>query len=247
VIIEVVAREVGKDGHIETTPAARPWSRAWLETSVTSSVAPRHALGHQFKEVARFGRGVHEGRTSPATWYSMVPTSTVLRAAALSSASSRKAVVVLPLVPVMPVAASLRSGWPKKAAEACGQRAAAVLDLQHRQARLKDQQMVKLAGAESVMMPSAPAAMAFVDVAVAVGRAALHGHKNRARPHLARVVFDARHRLVRAAAHAHCRYFFNQFFPVHLGFHCRLPCVLSLLQNFIETAKSVRARLQSVP
>ena len=26
--------------------------------------------------------------------------------------------VVLPLVPVIPVAASLRSGWPKKAAEA---------------------------------------------------------------------------------------------------------------------------------
>ena len=43
-------------------PAARPWSSAWLETSVTSSVAPRaDALGHQLEQVARLGRGVHRG------------------------------------------------------------------------------------------------------------------------------------------------------------------------------------------
>jgi hypothetical protein len=42
VIVEMVAREVGEDGHVKVQiPVARPWSRAWLETSVTSSVAPR--------------------------------------------------------------------------------------------------------------------------------------------------------------------------------------------------------------
>ena len=43
-------------------PAARPWSRPWLETSVTSSVAPRlRAFGHQFEKIARLGRGVERG------------------------------------------------------------------------------------------------------------------------------------------------------------------------------------------
>ena len=144
----------------------------------------------------------------------MVPTRTVLRAAAFSSASMRKAVVVLPLVPVMPVAASLRSGWPKKAAEACGERAAAVLDLEHRQAGLKDEQMVE--GLRGVGNDAERAGGdGLVDIAIAVGRAALHGDKDRAGPHAARVVLDAGDGRGRVAAGADGRHFRDEIFPIH--------------------------------
>jgi len=46
-------------------------------------------------------------------------------------------------VPVMPVVASLRSGWPKNAAEAWASARRAVLDLEHRQTGLEDQQVVE--------------------------------------------------------------------------------------------------------
>jgi hypothetical protein len=53
-------------------------------------------------------------------------------------------------------------------------------------------------------------------VAIAVGRAALHGDKNRAGLHFARVVLDAGYRLCEIAARPDGRHFFNaRFFPVH--------------------------------
>ena len=144
----------------------------------------------------------------------MVPMRTVLRAAALSSASVRKAVVVLPLVPVMPVAASLRSGWPKNAAEACGQRAAAVLDFEDGKAGLVDEQMVE--GLRGVGDDAERAGGdGFLDVAIAVGRAALHGHEDRAGAHAARVVLDAGDGRVRAAGGANGGDFRDEIVPVH--------------------------------
>jgi hypothetical protein len=73
--------------------------------------------------------------------------------------------------------------------------------------------------------------MSLLDVAIAVGRAALHGHKNRAGPHLARVVLDARHRLAGVSARVNRRYFRNQFIPVHHGFHCRCTGKAPALQS----------------
>jgi hypothetical protein len=79
VIIQVVASQIREDGHIEVQPSARPWSSAWLETSVTNSVAPRSAPS-AINSNKSLDSGVvcALGLTSPATWYSIVPTSTVL-------------------------------------------------------------------------------------------------------------------------------------------------------------------------
>jgi hypothetical protein len=66
------------------------------------------------------------GRTSPASRYSIVPTSAVVFPAARNTASIRNVVVVLPFVPVTPVSFSLSSGFHKNFAPP-GQRLPAVL------------------------------------------------------------------------------------------------------------------------
>ena len=64
----MVAGEIGEDRHVETIPAARPWSSAWLETSVTNSVAPRPTPSAISSNRSRdSGVVCSEGRTSPAT------------------------------------------------------------------------------------------------------------------------------------------------------------------------------------
>jgi hypothetical protein len=70
------------------------------------------------------------------------------------------------------------------------ERAAAVLDFEHRQAWLIDEQMVE--GGRGVCDDAERAGGdGFVDVAIAVCRAALHGDKDCAGPHPAGVVFNA--------------------------------------------------------
>ena len=86
---------------------------------MTSSVAPRLAPSAMSSKTSRDSGVVwSEGRIFAGDVVFDGADENRLRVAALRSASVRKAVVVLPLVPVMPVAASLRSGWPKKAADA---------------------------------------------------------------------------------------------------------------------------------
>ena len=99
-------------------PTVRPWSSAWLETSVTSSVAPRCALGHQLEKIARLRRGVQRGAHFSGDVIFDGADENSGAGGGVEQRFGEKGVVVLPLVPVMPVAASLRSGWPKNAAEA---------------------------------------------------------------------------------------------------------------------------------
>ena len=59
-----------------------------------------------------------------------------------------------------------------------------------------------------------------LDVAIAVGRAALHGHEDRAGLDAARVILDAGDGLGRVAGRADSGDFGDQFFPVHVVFDC---------------------------
>ena len=99
-----------------------------------AGVAARlHHAAQQPLEVAALGGGVVQRMLiSPASNTPLVPISPTLRPAAVSTAAIRWAVVVLPLVPVMPIIVSC----PADAALDCGQpgqRLAAVGHLQHRQ------------------------------------------------------------------------------------------------------------------
>ena len=67
-------------------------------------------------------------RTSPATWYSMVPIRTVLRAAALSSASVKKRRGGFAVGPGDADGGHGALGMPEEGGRGLGQRAAAVLD-----------------------------------------------------------------------------------------------------------------------
>ena len=89
-------------------------AKAGLDISITASVAPMFTPSSKIARMSRDSGVVWtDGRTSPATWYSIVPTRTVVRAARFNSDSARNAVVVFPFVPVIPIAASFRSTtWP---------------------------------------------------------------------------------------------------------------------------------------
>jgi len=78
---------------------------------MTASVAPApSAWENSCASSSASGVVCGAGRILPATWYSTVPTSALLRPAACRMDSIRKLVVVLPLVPVMPVIRSFSAG-----------------------------------------------------------------------------------------------------------------------------------------
>ena len=84
-----------------------------------------------------------------------------------------------------------------------------MLDLQHRQALFKDQQLIELLHGVGDN-PQRPRLKRLLNVAIAVGRTALHRHKNQARSHSPRVVLDAGHRrLAEPAARSYRRHFRN--------------------------------------
>jgi hypothetical protein len=101
--VEVVLAEVGEPGGVETTPSTRPSASAWLLTSIATAVVP--ALAHdreQRLQVGRLGRRAHAGHhvVADAGQHRAEQAGGVPGGA--QPASSRKAVVVLPLVPVTP-------------------------------------------------------------------------------------------------------------------------------------------------
>ncbi len=102
----------------KTTPSTRPSASAWLLTSIATAVVPRSRMAAS--SACRSGAsGVVRtlGSTSSPMRVSTVPSRPVERPAARSPASTRKAVVVLPLVPVIPIVTIPAAGSP------CTQRA----------------------------------------------------------------------------------------------------------------------------
>jgi hypothetical protein len=115
----MVAGEIGEDGHIELDACgAALVERVARDFGDELGGSALRAFGHQFKQISRLGGGVERGSDFAGNVVLDGADEDCFAAAMLRSDSIRKAVVVLPLVPVMPVAASFFSGWPKNAAEA---------------------------------------------------------------------------------------------------------------------------------
>ena len=72
------------------------------------------------------------------------------------------------------------------------------------------------------MMPSGAGGDSLVDVAIAVGRAALHRDEDCAGPHATGVVFDAGDGLGGVAGRTDGGDFGDEFVPVHVRDDCRL-------------------------
>ena len=95
-----------------------------------------------------------------------------------------------------------------------------MLDLKNRQTGLKYEKMVE--GGRGVGDDAQRARRnSPVHIAVAVGRTALHGHKDRAGQHTTGVVLDAGYGLLGVPASAYGSNFVDEFFPQHLVVHCR--------------------------
>ena len=103
----------------KTTPSTRPSVSAWLLTSMATASVPRSRM--TASSACRSGAsGVVRalGSTSSPMRVSTVPSRPVERPAARSPASSRKAVVVLPFVPVTPSTSRSALGAPYTQREA---------------------------------------------------------------------------------------------------------------------------------
>ena len=94
-------------------PPTRPMARAWLETSMATSVTPRSRITAS-RDCISGASGVVKPvliSASP-TMVATVPMSPFTRPAAARPARMRNVVVVLPLVPVTPSIRSPRDGVP---------------------------------------------------------------------------------------------------------------------------------------
>ena len=92
--------------------------------------------------------------------------------------------------------------------------------LRRRDARLVDEQVIERLRRVSDDAKGA-GGYSLLDVAIAVSRAALHGHEHRARTHTARVVFDTGHGLSRVAGGAKDSDCSGEFLPLHSEIDCR--------------------------
>ena len=139
----------------------RPWSRAWLETSVTSSVAPRaDAFGHQLEEVARLGRGVDGGTHLAGDVVLDGADEDRVAGGGVEKRFGEEGSGGFAVGAGDAGGGELALGMGEEGGRGLGERAAAVLDFEDGQAGLEDERDDRRSGAESVMMPSAPAAMA---------------------------------------------------------------------------------------
>jgi hypothetical protein len=94
-----------------------------------------------------------------------------------------------------------------------------MLHLKHRKPGAIYEQMIKrLRGVSN--NAERPVAEGLVDIAIAVGRAALYRHENCTRFDAPRVILNAGNRLRRFAGAAYSGNFGGQFFPVHVVFDC---------------------------
>ncbi len=110
----------------------------------------------------------------------------------------------------------LALGMAEERGGGLGERAAAVLDFEDGQAGLIDGEMVE--GLRGVGDDAERAGGdGFLDVAIAVGRAAFHGDEDGAGAHAARVVFDAGDGRGGAAGRADGGDFGDQIVPIHLS------------------------------
>ena len=192
VVIEMVAREVGEDGNVK-----RNSDHAALVEGVARDLgdelfrAARNTFRHHLEQIARFGRGVNRGASL---------TGDVAFNGADENAGTRGRVEERfgeECGGGFSVCAGDSSGGERTLGMAeerrggLGERAAAVLDMEERNFRLIDREMV-----ESLLGVSDDANCArsngILDKTIAVGRAAFHGHEDGALPHAARVVLDAR-------------------------------------------------------
>ena len=169
----------------------RPWSSAWLETSVTSSVAPRaDALGHQLKEIARLGRGVDGGARLAGDVILDGADENGFAGGGVEQRFGEEGGCGFAVGAGDAGGGELALGMAEECGGSLGERAAAVLDLEDGQAGLVDGEVVE--GLRGVGDDAERAGGdGFFDVAIAVGRAALHGDEDRAGAHAAGVVFDA--------------------------------------------------------
>ena len=96
-----------------TMPSTRPSASAWLDTSIVSAVTPRSRITAS-RACTSGASGVVRtaGSSSSPIRARTVPIRPVVCPPAHNAASSRKLVVVLPLVPVIPVVASASAGSP---------------------------------------------------------------------------------------------------------------------------------------
>ena len=102
--VKMIAREVRENGRVEMEsidPAQRERVRGDLRNQMRAPAL--FQFRGEAHHVQRFRSGVGAGRASPASLYSMVPIRPVTLPASRNMASIRYAVVVLPLVPVIPV------------------------------------------------------------------------------------------------------------------------------------------------
>ena len=100
-------------------PDARPSSSACEETSIAQALSPASTIARKVA-CRSIASGVVRSTSSsrPPTTRLTVPSSPQRRPAASSRWRTRKAVVVLPFVPVMPTTSSSAVGWPWKRAAA---------------------------------------------------------------------------------------------------------------------------------
>ena len=99
--------------------SARCRDSAWLETSMTTASSPAASMSAKVR-CRSMASGVVRATAccSPPTIAVTVPSRPVLRPPASSTARTRKADVVLPLVPVIPTVVSRAVGSPASAAAA---------------------------------------------------------------------------------------------------------------------------------
>ena len=200
VIVEMVAGEVGEDGHIKLDAGG-----AALVERVAGNFgdqfggAAAHAFGHELEEIARLGRGVERGAHFAGDVIFDGADEDGGAGSGVEKRFGEKCGGGFAVGAGDAGGGEAALGMAEEGGRSLGQRAAAVLDLQQRETGLIDEQMVE--GGRGVGDDAKRACgEGFVNVAIAVGRAALHGDEDCAGTHAARVVFDAGDGLVGAAA-----------------------------------------------
>ncbi|MNE43106.1 hypothetical protein D3C80_1372660 [compost metagenome] len=93
--------------------ATRCCTRPWLETSIATKSAPCRCRAARFACTCRALPVVFSASTSsPNRPLPTVPITPALPPSRVRQFATSNAVVLLPLVPVMPTSCSWRAGWP---------------------------------------------------------------------------------------------------------------------------------------
>ncbi len=178
VVVEVVAREIGEDGHVEVDSGhASLVERVARDFGDEFGCAARHAFGHQLEQVARFGRGVDRRPHFAGHMIFNGADENRLARGGIQQRFGQKGRGGFAVGAGDSGGGELAFGMAEECGGSLGQRAAAVLDLEQRQARLIDGEVVE--GRRGVGNDAERArGNGLLHVAIAVGRAALHGDKN---------------------------------------------------------------------